>query len=104
MKLSDKEKVHLRKLKDGERLFYKLRYLFLILAIICFVLAFGGFFYFLSLPDQGAFEKFSNHPMFYILGMASGLGGAMALWGWRGNAVHRLLIKVVEELENEESK
>jgi hypothetical protein len=104
MKLSGQEKEYLRGLKNIERTGYRLRFVFLALGIACIVLSLGGYLFFLTAEDKATFEKIRSHPMFYLLGIAGGLGVGMAVRGWKGNAAHRLLIKVVEELKDDEPK
>ncbi len=101
MNLSDKEIEYLRKLKSTEQTYYRFRYVFLALGIACIVISLGGYIFFLTSQDSATFEKFRSHPMFYLLGIAGGLGIGIAVRGWKGNAAHRLLIKVVEELKND---
>jgi hypothetical protein len=104
MKLSDQEKEYLRGLKNLERTNYRLRYIFLALGIACIVISLGGYLFILTSQNSAALEKLQSHPMFYLLGIAGGLGIGMAIRGWKGNATHRLLIKVVEELKDDGSK
>jgi hypothetical protein len=104
MNLSEKEIEYLRSLKSTEQTFYRLRYVFLTLGVICIVISLGGYLFFLTSQDSATFEKFRSHPMFYLLGIAGGLGIGMAVRGWKGNAAHRLIIKVVEELKDDNPK
>lgn len=100
MKLSDQEKEYLRALNNLEQTNYRLRYVFLALGIACIVISLGGYLFFLFSLDRSVFDKIGSHPMFYLLGIAGGVGIGMAIRGWKGNAVRRLLIKVVEELKD----
>lgn len=98
MNLSDQEKEYLRVLRSTERMYYRLRYVFLTLGVTCIVVGVGGYLYLLASQDRVAFEGFGNHPVFYLLCIAGGFGIGTAIRGWKGNPAHRLLIKVVEEM------
>jgi hypothetical protein len=100
MHLSEKEIEHLERLKKSQGYIYKMRYVFLFFGVLLIILSFGSFFYFFSLPDKSLYEKFANHPMFYLLLGVGGVAIGYAYQGWRGNSVYTLLIKVIEELNS----
>lgn len=104
MELTKTDKQYLEKLRKRDAQLVKMRYISLALAIVALLMAFGSFAFFLEYKHGIMFKQFSTHPIFYILCMAGGLSIANALKGFRGDPATRLLIKLAEQYDHDESK
>lgn len=102
MNLTDKEKEYLNSLKKLEEQHFRLRYINLAISATSLSLSFGLLIFFINHNDVAFVKWYANHPVFYLLCIVGGLSLNRAIRGWRGDPSTKLLIKVTEELNNNE--
>jgi hypothetical protein len=100
MRLSENDRMLLDRLIKGEDLFRRLRYVNLLLGVLCLLIAFGGFAILFFLSREKAMV-FATHPMMYLLAVCGGVGIGWSIRGWKGHAGNGLLISLAKKLDGE---
>lgn len=98
MKLTEKELKHLDNIRKYQRNLHKMRYFFLFTGVLLIAMALVPAIYFWVAGSMLQLNKFTSNPIFYFMPIFGGVAIGYAIQGMKGNSVHVLLLRVIDEL------